>query len=59
LVVYEPWVIPRALGFLQRAGGRYPFDQIISHTFPLSAINEAFTVAAQRKALRVSLLPGA
>lgn len=59
LVVYEPWVIPRALGFLQRAGSRYPFDRIISHTFPLSAINEAFAVAAERKALRVSLLPGA
>ena len=58
LVVYEPWVIPRALGLLQRAGSRYPYDRIISHTFPLSAINEAFAVASERKALRVSLLPG-
>lgn len=59
LVVYQPWVIPRALGFLERAGGRYPFDRIISQTFPLSAINEAFAVAGQRRALRISLLPGA
>jgi len=43
--MYDPWVIPRALEFLQRARGRYPFDRLVSHTFPLDRIDEAFREA--------------
>src|ERR1700730_10601462 len=31
-----------ALALLHRARTRYPFDKIVSHQFPLTAINEAF-----------------
>lgn len=42
---YDPWVLPRALEFLRRHKGRYPFDRIVSHRFPLEAINDAFAQA--------------
>ncbi len=45
VVMYDPWVIPRALEFLQRARHRYPFDRLVSHTFPLDRIDEAFREA--------------
>jgi len=57
LVVYEAWVIPRALQFLQRTRTKYPYERIISHTFPLERINEAFEQAYQRRVMRVSLVP--
>jgi D-arabinose 1-dehydrogenase-like Zn-dependent alcohol dehydrogenase len=42
---YNPWVLPRALDFLVRTKGKYPFDRTLSHTFPLEQINEAFAQA--------------
>jgi L-iditol 2-dehydrogenase len=42
VVMYDPWVIPRALEFLERSRGRYPFDRLVSHTYPLARIDEAF-----------------
>jgi L-iditol 2-dehydrogenase len=45
VVMYDPWVIPRALEFLQRSRTRYPFDRLVSHTFPLERINDAFLEA--------------
>ena len=45
VIMYDPGVIPQALEFLRKARGRYPFDQLISHRFPLEEINEAFRQA--------------
>jgi threonine dehydrogenase-like Zn-dependent dehydrogenase len=45
VVMYDPWVIPRALEFLERARSRFPFDRLVSHTFPLERIDEAFRQA--------------
>ena len=42
VVMYDPWVIPRALEFLGRCRGRYPFDRLVSHTYPLDRIDDAF-----------------
>ena len=42
VVMYDPWVIPRALEFLERSRGRYPFDRLVSHTYPLERIDDAF-----------------
>ena len=42
VVMYDPWVIPRALEFLQRSWDRYPFDRLVSHTYPLDRIDDAF-----------------
>lgn len=57
IIAYEPWVLPRALDFLARRSAVYPFDQIISHTFPFSEINAAFICAGEGKAMRVSIMP--
>ena len=40
--MYDPRVIPRALDFLVRNRARWPFDQLVSHKYPLEQINEAF-----------------
>ncbi len=45
VVVYEPWVIPRALSWMRHARQRYPFDKLVGATFPLDRINEAFEQA--------------
>jgi len=53
--VYEQWVIPRALEFLVRHKSKYPFDKIISHTFPLEEINKAMDFARTGQPIRVAL----
>jgi threonine dehydrogenase-like Zn-dependent dehydrogenase len=55
VIVYAPWVLPRALDFLARRQHVYPFDKIISHTFPFAEINTAFSFANEGQAIRVSL----
>jgi threonine dehydrogenase-like Zn-dependent dehydrogenase len=45
VVMYDPSVIPRALEFLERCRTRYPFDRLVSHTFPLERIDDAFREA--------------
>jgi Zn-dependent alcohol dehydrogenase len=57
LATYEPWVIPQALDFMQRNLKRYPFDKLISHTFPLAEINEAFQQADAGAVIRASIIP--
>ncbi|MBI4607646.1 MAG: zinc-binding dehydrogenase, partial [Candidatus Rokubacteria bacterium] len=42
VVMYDPWVIPRALDFLSRNRSRLPLDRLLSHKFPLEKIDEAF-----------------
>jgi threonine dehydrogenase-like Zn-dependent dehydrogenase len=39
---YSPWAIPLALAFIRRNLARFPFDRIVSHTFPLDRITDAF-----------------
>lgn len=39
---YNPDSIGLALDFLLRTRGRYPYEEIISHRFPLDRIDEAF-----------------
>ena len=53
--VYQQWVIPRALDLLVRCKDRYPFDKIISHTFPLEEINAAMDFARSGQPIRVAL----
>ena len=42
VIMYDAWVIPRALDFLVRNRSRWPFDKLVSHTYPLEQINQAF-----------------
>ncbi len=55
VIVYQGWVIGRALDFLSRTREKYPFHKIISNTFPFSQINEAMAFADQGKGIRVAL----
>ncbi len=45
IVQYEPWVVPRALTFLEQNLTRYPFTEVVSHVYPLERISEAFREA--------------
>ena len=42
VIMYDAWVIPRALDFLMRNRTRWPFDRLVSHTYPLEQIDKAF-----------------
>ena len=42
VILYDPWVIPRALDFLVRNRTRWPFERMLSHRYPLEQINQAF-----------------
>lgn len=40
--LYPATALARAVDFLARARERYPFDDLVSHVFPLESITEAF-----------------
>jgi L-iditol 2-dehydrogenase len=42
VIMYDAAVIPRALDFLVRNRTRWPFDRLVSHTYPLEQIDTAF-----------------
>jgi threonine dehydrogenase-like Zn-dependent dehydrogenase len=42
VIMYDPWVIPKALDFLVRNRTRFAFDTLVSNTYPLEKINDAF-----------------
>jgi threonine dehydrogenase-like Zn-dependent dehydrogenase len=56
VVAYEKWVIPRALGFLQRTRGRYPFERIISHQFPFERVTDALAAADEGRCIRAGVV---
>ncbi len=43
--MYDPWVLPVALDFLQRNRSRFPLAQLVSHKYPLERIGDAFQQA--------------
>jgi hypothetical protein len=43
---YDTRLLPRALNFVERTRQRVPWDRVVSHTFPLEGIQEAFERAA-------------
>lgn len=45
LMHYNPWIVPSALDFLVRTKERYPLSKLVSHSFPLKDINQAFEMA--------------
>ncbi|MGI9149398.1 MAG: zinc-binding dehydrogenase [Chloroflexota bacterium] len=42
---YDPRLLPRVLDLMLRSRTRVPWERVISHTFPLEAIQEAFEQA--------------
>ncbi len=45
VLAYDRWVIPRALGWLERRAHAYPLESLVADRFPLERINEAFVAA--------------
>ncbi len=43
--MYDPWILPVALDFLQRNGERFPLAQVVSHKYSLEEIDDAFQQA--------------
>ena len=63
---YHPRILPQALGFLSRNKDRLPFDEMLSHKYPLTRVNEAFEAADwarasgdSTKVIRAALTPWA
>lgn len=43
--MYDPWILPVALDFLRRNKDRFPLTKVVSHSYPLERIDEAFQQA--------------
>ena len=60
-LMYKPELLPRLLNFLVRKQDTLPFDKIVSHTFPLAEVNDAFVQAewdqSQTPITRAMLVP--
>lgn len=52
---YAPRHLDGAIDFLARRGADFPFDEVISPSLPLSQLNDAFTLAFERRWARVSV----
>ena len=59
--MYRPSLLPELLDFLVRNQDRLPFNKLVSHTFPLADVNEAFEAAEwsqrQTEITRAMLVP--
>jgi D-arabinose 1-dehydrogenase-like Zn-dependent alcohol dehydrogenase len=54
---YEAEHLRGALDLMLRTRGRYPYERIVSHRFPLEAINEAFRRQEDRHVTRAAIVP--
>jgi threonine dehydrogenase-like Zn-dependent dehydrogenase len=57
MVYYEAEHLQQALELIARTTERYPWDRVVSHTFPLAQINEAFVAADQGQVTRAAIVP--
>ncbi|MBE0481101.1 MAG: zinc-binding dehydrogenase, partial [Dehalococcoidia bacterium] len=57
VLLYTPDTLRKALDFLVRTRNRYPFDKILSHSYPLEDINKAFEEQNKGHVCRSSLIP--
>ncbi len=54
---YAPKHLGAGLAFLARVSNQYPYDQIVTATYPLAEINEAVAEASTGKHIRVAVVP--
>ena len=54
---YDPSALSEAIDLLGRCGKKYPFDKVLSHHYPLSAINEAIAEQDAGRIQRTALRP--
>jgi len=57
VIFYGRDTLNKALGFLRRTKGKYPFDKILSHTYPLEEINKAFEEQDKGLVSRSAIVP--
>ena len=57
MVYYEAEHLAQALDLMRRTHSRYPWDRVVSHTFALERINEAFEAADEGKVTRAAIVP--
>jgi threonine dehydrogenase-like Zn-dependent dehydrogenase len=62
IVLYEANIMPKVLDFASRNLAKYPFHKVVSHTFPLTEISEAFQQSewlgkAQERISRAAIAP--
>src|SRR5204862_2785696 len=57
MVYYEAEHLQQALDLMRRTRDRYPWDKVVSHTFPLERINEAFIEADRGRVTRAAIVP--
>ena len=54
---YQPDSLLKALEFLSTRQTKYPLDRVLSHRYPLTAINQAFLDQDAGRVHRAALLP--
>lgn len=52
---YEPWALRKALDLLVSAQAKYPWDDLLSHKFPLADLTTAFQLSYERKVRRAAI----
>src|SRR5919199_1828117 len=57
MVYYEAEHLRQALQLMERTRERYPWQRVVSHTFPLERINEAFVEADAGRVTRAAIVP--
>jgi Zn-dependent alcohol dehydrogenase len=57
VLYYDKQAIKRAIEFLSRTKGKYPFDKILSKSYSLEQINEAFEAQAKGLVSRSAIIP--
>lgn len=53
---YAPRDLKEALGFLERTHQRFPFAELVSRSFALDEVSEAFEFAATNRPIRVAIV---
>jgi len=57
MVYYEAQHLQQALDLMRRTRDLYPWEKVVSHTFPLERINEAFIEADRGRVTRAAIVP--
>ena len=57
MVYYEAEHLQQALELMRRTRDRYPWQRVVSHTFPLERINDAFAEADAGRVTRAAIVP--
>lgn len=54
---YNPKYLDRARQFLSRVDGRYPFDKLVSDSFPLDSVEATIDQSRQKSVGRAAIQP--